>query len=244
MHLHNFFEAHFIINGTAKYALENKKVFDLSARSGIIFSPSTKHIILDQSNDIIKFSLTFMPKANSSLYSELSNPSTKTFPITDEMLRIINSSLEEIEKKSFLTADILRNNYYSLIFNIVKNTTTNDSSLINIHPDDKENSISITTAKQYISDNNNRLLTCKEVANYCHFNEKYLGRIFKEQTGMTLLNYIHSEKIKQAENLLLYSNYSLKTISEILGFANEYYFNSFFKKRIGIPPGNYKKNTK
>jgi AraC-like DNA-binding protein len=34
---------------------------------------------------------------------------------------------------------------------------------------------------------------------------------------------------------------SIKDISEIMHFNNEYYFNAFFKKYSGMPPGEYRK---
>ena len=37
------------------------------------------------------------------------------------------------------------------------------------------------------------------------------------------------------------SELSLKEISERLNFANEYYFNTFFKKYSGMTPGEYRK---
>jgi YesN/AraC family two-component response regulator len=41
--------------------------------------------------------------------------------------------------------------------------------------------------------------------------------------------------------LLSDSSLSLKQISEIMNFNNEYYFNAFFKKYSGMPPGEYRK---
>ena len=98
----------------------------------------------------------------------------------------------------------------------------------------------IDKSKKYIKDNLNIILTCKDIADYCHINEIYLNRIFKKYTGETLLKYIHRKKINYSIELLKNKDLSLSTISTMLGFQNEYYFNTFFKKAVGMPPGAYR----
>ena len=46
---------------------------------------------------------------------------------------------------------------------------------------------------------------------------------------MTLLEYIHTVKTKEASRLLTETELSLDEIATCLGFSNEYYFNAFFK---------------
>ena len=43
------------------------------------------------------------------------------------------------------------------------------------------------------------------------------------------------------EKLLSDPTLSLREISEIMGFNNEYYFSTFFKKHGGSPPGEYRR---
>jgi len=37
---------------------------------------------------------------------------------------------------------------------------------------------------------------------------------------------------------------SIKSIAEVLGFANEYYFNSVFRLHEGYPPGVFRESMK
>jgi AraC-like DNA-binding protein len=99
-------------------------------------------------------------------------------------------------------------------------------------------------AARYIEDNKNLFLTCRDVAAYCHFNEKYLSRLFKKELGVTLLEYIHAVKTNEAKRLLSETEAPLSEVAEMLGFSNEYYFNSFFKRNIGISPGSYRAKGK
>ena len=102
----------------------------------------------------------------------------------------------------------------------------------------------LSDAKRYIKDNLGFNITCKQVAQHCYLSVKQLSRIFVKYEGMTLMKYITKAKTEAAEQYLADSNMSLKDISEKLGFCNEYYFNTFFKKNAGLSPGDYRKSVK
>ena len=93
-----------------------------------------------------------------------------------------------------------------------------------------------------MEDNKNLFLNCAEVAAHCACSEKYLSRCFRRYYGMTLLSYIHEVQLREAERLLLGSEALLSEIAEVLGFANEHYFNSFFKRYRGVSPGAFRRS--
>jgi len=96
-------------------------------------------------------------------------------------------------------------------------------------------------AKQYIEDNVRCGITLSELASYACIGKKQLERIFRRETGMTAMEYIRKQRCHEIERLLLEPSLSLREISEIMHFDNEYYFNAFFKKHAGMPPGAYRK---
>ncbi|MDL2214332.1 response regulator [Clostridia bacterium OttesenSCG-928-O13] len=80
------------------------------------------------------------------------------------------------------------------------------------------------------------------VAEQLHTNKSYLSRVFKEQTGDNLMNYITKRKIGRAEYLLQNTHMKLYEISDSLGFASPQYFSTVFKKYSGKSPQEYKKS--
>jgi two-component system response regulator YesN len=104
--------------------------------------------------------------------------------------------------------------------------------------------LKIKKAKKFINDNLGIMLTCKDVANYCNYNEIYLNRIFKNATGESLINYMHRKKSEKAQQLLKETDIKIKNISKLLGFENEYHFSLFFKKEVGISPSQYRLSKK
>lgn len=62
---------------------------------------------------------------------------------------------------------------------------------------------------------------------------------FKEQFGITPLDYINFERIKLAKQLLAQPHYKVQTVSSMCGFSDVNYFVRLFKKVEGITPKSY-----
>lgn len=81
--------------------------------------------------------------------------------------------------------------------------------------------------------------TLKELSVLYHKNEKYMGRIFKEEIGMTFHQYCLLLRLRKAETLLLSKSDKVIDIALECGFNNISYFNRAFKAQYGMSPGNY-----
>ncbi len=79
------------------------------------------------------------------------------------------------------------------------------------------------------------------IAECFHYNEQYLGRLFKMKTGKTYNEYLNSVRIDEAKHLLTKTNEPIIDISLKVGFNNVTYFNRIFKKLVGVTPGEYRK---
>ena len=71
----------------------------------------------------------------------------------------------------------------------------------------------------------------------------YLSRMFRKETGISIVNYIQKERIEAACNMLVYSEYTASQIGEYLCFSNQSYFIRIFKKFTGTTPAKYRKYT-
>lgn len=73
-----------------------------------------------------------------------------------------------------------------------------------------------------------------------HYSRAHLSRRFKEETGMTLTDYILTKKSEEAARLLAFTDKSLIAISDYLGFSSQSHFARVFKKYIGMTPSEYR----
>ncbi|MBQ8311396.1 MAG: helix-turn-helix transcriptional regulator [Clostridia bacterium] len=102
----------------------------------------------------------------------------------------------------------------------------------------------IENIKRYVTSNPGGDVSISELASIFHYNEKYLGRLFKRETGKTIHEYVNEKRIKRAEQLLLSTDDSIIDISERIGFNNVTYFNRIFKKHHGKSPAAYRKDVR
>ncbi len=79
-----------------------------------------------------------------------------------------------------------------------------------------------------------------DIANALFISRSRLSTKFREETGITLNDFILKEKSIEATKLLKYSDKSLASISEFLGFSSQSHFNKVFKKYIGLSPKEYR----
>lgn len=88
---------------------------------------------------------------------------------------------------------------------------------------------------------NSHLLDCinLEELSQAHFVSKnHLCRIFKKQTGTTIMNYIILRRISEAKRFLS-EGYDVKETCEKCGFNDYSHFIRTFRKIVGIPPKQY-----
>lgn len=90
----------------------------------------------------------------------------------------------------------------------------------------------------------NSELSVTFLADQVHLSVNYLRNIFKDSTGTSLSNYINSRKIDVICRLLVESDLTLTEINDKLGFSTRNYFYAFFKKHVGMTPGDYRKQKK
>lgn len=100
----------------------------------------------------------------------------------------------------------------------------------------------VLTAKEYIENNYWKAsLTISDITNFVKIERTYLFRLFKEATGLSLLNYLTSYRIQRACTLLKSQELSIKSVACSVGYLDQLYFSKIFKKATSYSPSEYKK---
>ena len=107
---------------------------------------------------------------------------------------------------------------------------------------DFNGSKTIKKVMEYVRNNYQKRLTVTEIADKFGLSSEYLSSLFHKEVGVTLPQYITDLKIKQAQILLKYTNLSLIDISSLLSFTSQQYFQTVFKKAVGVTPNYYRNN--
>ena len=76
----------------------------------------------------------------------------------------------------------------------------------------------------------------EDLADHVKLSPNYLSTLFHNKRGMTIQSYIRSRKVEAASNMLLYSDFSIGQISEILSFSSTSHFIRVFRQETGLTP--------
>ena len=93
----------------------------------------------------------------------------------------------------------------------------------------------------YLCEHAREQITLPEVAAHFAVSPSYLSRIFHQETGFGVREYLVHYRIRQACDLLLNSDLSVTQIADQCGFSDSNYFGDAFKKATGLSPRDYRK---
>lgn len=104
-----------------------------------------------------------------------------------------------------------------------------------------EKSMSVVeTAKEYIQNNYSRDISLDDVSRTVNISPYYFSKIFKEEIGEGFVEYLTGIRMEKAKELLNTTEYSMKEICSMVGYADPNYFSRSFKKNVGVTPTEYK----
>ncbi|PWW37940.1 MULTISPECIES: AraC family transcriptional regulator [Paenibacillus] len=100
----------------------------------------------------------------------------------------------------------------------------------------------IELAKQYIEANLSEDLSLEAVGTKVFLSPKYLSKLFKEEMGVTYIDYVTSRRMEQAKVLMENNNMTIDRIASSVGYGTTAYFIKRFKEMYGCTPGHYVRN--
>ncbi len=82
-------------------------------------------------------------------------------------------------------------------------------------------------------------LTLEGVARTINISPQYLSKLFKDQIGVTFIDYLTDLRLIEAKRLMSQGTLSIKEICFMVGYTDPNYFSRVFKKHIGLNPTEY-----
>ena len=92
----------------------------------------------------------------------------------------------------------------------------------------------------YIYSHIKERITVAVLAEYTGLSESYLSRVFKQNLGISISDYIREKKIEKATHLLRYSDKSIIDIANYLSFSSQSHFIQTFENFTGMTPKKYR----
>ena len=99
----------------------------------------------------------------------------------------------------------------------------------------------ISPVLRYIDDHLHEQILQEQLSTIMRMSPDSFYRLFKKLTGLAPKEYIISERIKAAREMLVFSPMSIGEISELAGYDNQLYFSTLFRKKYLMAPTEYRK---
>lgn len=98
----------------------------------------------------------------------------------------------------------------------------------------------LTNMMTYIEEHLTDKITLQDVADAAGLSRNYACRVFKDELGITMNEFIMQERIEEAKRLLRDNNLQIYEIAERLQFCSQSYFTQCFHKFTDITPNEYR----
>lgn len=96
----------------------------------------------------------------------------------------------------------------------------------------------------YMRENYAGEIRCEKLAERYYVSKSYLSKIFKEQTGLSIVQMIQKIRIEKAVELLCSTILPIEEIVGMVGYSDPKYFYQLFNKVVGVTPGRYRETAK
>ena len=107
---------------------------------------------------------------------------------------------------------------------------------------EKECSHLVNQAKKIILERIDKNISVAALAEELYVNASHLTRVFKKETGKSVIQYIQYCKIERARELLRQPGIKIYQVAQMLGYESPAHFNRIFQRQTGMTAKDYQKS--
>ena len=238
---HNFYESICVLDGLVGIAADSD-LYTVPAGNLVLHKPMEFHRIWSEGQTkpriiIISFDATITPEPVGCVFTLSKDEQTAFESIYREIAQSCEISARRvigIHPDSHARLQTAVNSLENLLLRVLA------GSLIREAPqtESSECAIKYRDIMKYLNENLNARLSIDDVARACGMSGSGAKQIFRRYTGQGIMSYFRDLKTKEAIKMLS-EGMSVKETALSLGFSDQNYFSTFFKKMTGKSPRAY-----
>lgn len=251
---HDFWEMVYIDAGNVKITAGDK--MHSLVQGDIIFHKPNEFHAIETANDapanvfIISFvcsseAMNFFKGKTMSVPAKLRKYITmmiEDYTLSFHPMTFKNLKLELKEDAPIGSLQMIKTFLEQFLILLIRSENNNADSKVFPSKESMENHL-ISQAIQIITENIYGKVSVAQICSELNYSRTYLSKIFKAETGYTILDYIILSKIREAKKLIREERYNFTQISDLLAFNNPHYFSAVFKKFTNMTPSDYKNSV-
>lgn len=237
-HSHQYTEIMIVAEGSGSLVINNQKI---AFHPGELYfvNPNTEH--LEYSEGTLKY---YVLKVNNFTVSPMSGDvftdtvnlaidyGAQKHILTRFSQLMENCEIKDAYKKTLVSLDLAYLYYYFI------HILTNRYHVNRATP--KRNSSKIQAVVNYISANYGLDLKIDEIAKQFSFSPRNLLYHFQKEMGTSPSEFIVSQRMQAAKNLLQNTDFTITQISSMCGFSTPAFFTKTFRNSVGVTPSEYR----
>ncbi|MBT2291343.1 helix-turn-helix domain-containing protein [Paenibacillus albidus] len=248
-HFHDFYEIHILLDSRAAHIIEGN-IYALQQYDIVLLRPYRLHktqypVGPPHKRLIINFSMPRNIPGLETAYRHMLFPFAEQVPIyrlTGEPRRAVFDPLNAIFTLSHgvspLNPVLVHSLFQQFLCTLCQQRDRNSYVQDEIGNTIMQKIYSVTA---YIHSHYNGELSLDTIAKEFYISPYYLSHQFKSITGFTLTEYIQMTRVRNAQQMLLYTCDKISVIAEQCGFNSFSQFNRVFNKLSGMSPSEFRK---
>jgi AraC-like DNA-binding protein/mannose-6-phosphate isomerase-like protein (cupin superfamily) len=239
-HTHNHMELFYIVGGKGQFLIQDQ-LYPVNANNLVIINPNVPHTEVSLNAQPLEYIVLGIEGVELAS-SEQSNG---RFSMLDhfesvEISGCLRNILREMELKSTGYEDVCQAYMEILIIRLMRSTALS----VPAQPQQISANRQCAAVKRYIDQHFKETLTLDQLAEEAHMNKFYLSHAFKQEFGVSPINYLISCRIEESKYLLAETDLSISQIAQLLNFSSPSYFSQVFRRTQGVSPVEFRQSTK
>ena len=239
-HAHDYTELFYILGGDGQFQI-NEQRFPVRAHQLVVVNPGIVHTeVSDEARSLAYIVLGIegleltIPGSGEERYCLYS------FPEQNEVLECMQRILQEMRegRPEYRTVCLA---YADIIMvELIRNASASVTQSHPLFPANRQ----CAAVRHYIERHYKEPITLDILAEKVSINKFYMAHAFKQEYGVSPINYLISCRIREARRLLTETDLSLSQIAAVLGFSSPSYFSQSFRSAEGISPTEFRKTNR
>jgi AraC-like DNA-binding protein/mannose-6-phosphate isomerase-like protein (cupin superfamily) len=94
---------------------------------------------------------------------------------------------------------------------------------------------------RYLGENCGCAIQVREASRICGMSESHFMSFFKRVTGLSFMKYLNHYRVERSQLLLVNTDEPMASISQEMGFCDQSYFGTVFRRLVGMTPAAYRR---
>lgn len=187
--------------------------------------------------------ILFVTQRQKSYLHDIAAFGSRVFLPKDPLLIGEDGGMDPDERAPAELIQMLFNTLELLILSLMSSDGTRKEKRVESYALHLQRKTLTANIRSYLEENLHQKILLSDISRHVSYSPSTLKRIFREETGSSIMQYLCDIRIERAKELLV-EGMNVTEVAQEVGFETLNYFSTVFKKKAGISPGAYRERKK